>query len=86
MAKMAAPPRKVKDMPPSKAKCKIVANFLLFLDKCKIPPRWVLFNVHIDKFNGYQELFQFLVTPAQASVVKSLTSTLLWDGISSNTR
>jgi hypothetical protein len=57
-------------MPPSKAKCDSIANFLLFLKKCKIPPHWVLFDVHIDKFNGYQELFQFLITAAQASEVE----------------
>jgi hypothetical protein len=71
MAKKVAPPRKAeKEMPPSKAKRESVANFLLFLNKCKIPPRWVLFDVHINKFNGYQELFQFLVTAAQVSVVE----------------
>jgi hypothetical protein len=47
-----------------------VANFLLFLDKCRIPPHWVLFDVHVNKFNGYQELFQFLVTATQVSVVE----------------
>jgi hypothetical protein len=29
-----------------------------------------MFDVHIDKFNGYQELFQFLVTAAQVSEVE----------------
>jgi hypothetical protein len=70
MAKKVDSPRKVKEMPPSKAKCESLANFLLFLDKCRIPPCWVLFNVHVDKFNGYQELFQFFVTAAQVSVVE----------------
>jgi hypothetical protein len=70
MAKKVAPTRNVKEMPPSKAKCKSMANFLLFLDKCKIPPCWVLFDVHVDKFTGYQELFQFLVTAAQVSEVE----------------
>jgi hypothetical protein len=28
------------------------------------------FNVHVNKFNGYQELFQFLITAAQASEVE----------------
>jgi hypothetical protein len=70
MAKKVAPTRNVKEMPPSKAKCERMANFLLFLNKCKIPPCWVLFDVHVDKFNGYQELFQFLVTAAQVSEVE----------------
>jgi hypothetical protein len=69
-AKKAAPPSKAeKEMPPSKAKCNSVSNFLLFLEKCKIPPSWVLFDVHLNKFNGYQELFQFLITAAQVSEV-----------------
>jgi hypothetical protein len=29
-----------------------------------------MFDVHVDKFNGYQELFQFLVTAAQVSEVE----------------
>jgi hypothetical protein len=28
-----------------------------------------MFEVHVNKFNGYQELFQFLVTAAQVSEV-----------------
>jgi hypothetical protein len=40
------------------------------LEECKIPPHWVLFYVHIDKLNGYQELFQFLITAAQVSEVE----------------
>jgi hypothetical protein len=67
MAKKTAPPRKEdKVMPPSKAK----RNFLLFLENFKILTRWVMFDVHIDKFNGYQELFQFLVTAAQVLEVE----------------
>jgi hypothetical protein len=57
-------------MPPSKAKPESCANYLLYLDKFKIPTPWVMFDVHVDKFNGYQELFQFLVTAAQVSEVK----------------
>jgi hypothetical protein len=53
MAKTTAPPRKAdKVMPPSKAKWKSCANFLLFLEKFKILTRWVMFDVHVDKFNG----------------------------------
>jgi hypothetical protein len=71
MAKKAAPPRKVEKVtPPSKAKRESCANFLLFLEKFKIPTRWVMFDVHVDKFNEYQELFQFLATAAQVSEVK----------------
>jgi hypothetical protein len=71
MEKKAAPPRKAeKVMPPSKAKWESCANFLLFLKKFKMPTRWVIFDVHVNKFNGYQELFQFLVTNAQVSEVK----------------
>jgi hypothetical protein len=29
-----------------------------------------MFDVHVNKFNGYQELFQFLVTAAQVLEVK----------------
>jgi hypothetical protein len=66
MAKKATPPRKAeKVMPPRKAERESCANFLLFLEKFKIPTCWVMFDVHINKFNGYQELFQFLVTAAQ---------------------
>jgi hypothetical protein len=72
MAKKTAPPRKAdKVTPPSKAKRESCANFLLFLDKFKILTRWVMFDVHIDKFNGYQELLQFLVTAAQVSEVEN---------------
>jgi hypothetical protein len=71
MAKKTAPPRKVdKVTPPSKAKWESCANFLLFLEKFKILTRWVMFDVHIHKFNGYQELFQFLVTAAQVLEVE----------------
>jgi hypothetical protein len=71
MAKKTAPPRKADEvMPPSKAKWESCANFLLFLEEFKILTRWVMFDVHIDKFNGYQELFQFLVTAAQVSEVE----------------
>jgi hypothetical protein len=71
MAKKAAPPRKVEKVtPPSKAKQESCANFLLFLKKFKIPTRWVMFDVHVDKFNEYQELFQFLATAAQVLEVK----------------
>jgi hypothetical protein len=71
MAKKAAPLRKAeKVMPPSKAKWESCANFLLFLEKFKILTCWVLFDVHVDKFNGYQESFQFLVTPAQVLEVE----------------
>jgi hypothetical protein len=71
MAKNAAPPRKrEKVTPPSKAKWESCANFLLFLKKFKIQTHWVLFDVHVDKFNGYQEFFQFLVTAAQVSEVE----------------
>jgi hypothetical protein len=59
-----------KEMPPSKAKHKSVANFLLFIEKCKIPDCWVLFDVHVNKFNGYQKLFQFLITAEQVSEVE----------------
>jgi hypothetical protein len=69
-AKKAAPPSKAKkETPPSKAKCNSIANFLC-LEKCEISPCWVWFNVHVNKFNGYQELFQFLITAAQASEVE----------------
>jgi hypothetical protein len=71
MAKKTAPPRKVdKVTPPSKAKWESCANFLLFLEKFKILTCWVMFDVHINKFNGYQQLFQFLVTAAQVSEVE----------------
>jgi hypothetical protein len=71
MAKKTSPPRKAdKVMPPSKAKWESCANFLLFLKKFKISTCWVMFDVHVDKFNGYQELFQFLVTAAQVSEVE----------------
>jgi hypothetical protein len=72
MAKQTAPPRKAdKVTPPSKAKWESCANFLLFLNKFKIPTRWVMFDVHVNKFNGYQELFQFLVTAAQVLEVEN---------------
>jgi hypothetical protein len=71
MAKKTAPPRKAdKVTPPSKAKWESCANFLLFLKEWEIPPCWVLFDVHVDKFNGYPELFQFLITAAQISEVE----------------
>jgi hypothetical protein len=70
MAKKAAPPRKVEKVTFSKVKWETCANFLLFLKKFKILTCWVMFDVHVDKFNGYQELFQFLVTAAQVLEVK----------------
>jgi hypothetical protein len=70
-AKKATPPSKTeKETPPSKTKCNSIANFSLFLEKCEIQPCWVLFDVHVNKFNGYQELFQFLITAAQVSEVE----------------
>jgi hypothetical protein len=36
--------------PPSKAKWESCTNFLLFLKKFKIQTRWVMFDVHVDKF------------------------------------
>jgi hypothetical protein len=71
MAKKAAPPRKAEKVtPPSKAKWESFANFLLFLEKFQIPPCLVMFDVHINKFNRYQELFEFLVTAAKVSEVE----------------
>jgi hypothetical protein len=72
MAKKTTTPRKAdKVTPPSKAKWESCANFLLILNKFKIQTHWVMFDVHVDKFNGYQELFQFLVTAAQVSEVEN---------------
>jgi hypothetical protein len=47
-------------MPPSKAKWESSANFLLFLKKFKILTCWVLFDVHVNKFNGYQGIIPVL--------------------------